>query len=428
MAPAPQPKIERWHTALIRPNPIVWVSLLLYCAVLCAGLYYQWAGLCGAVRGPGQPALFVGLLVFLLALERYEQRRGKATKLHAAAMLGARICLFAGVALADCSGFSRVLYLLVPFGAYFVLGKRASYGLAALALGLFLAHLQRSFPTWYRSQEAISDLLMFCIGLVFAISMAAVASNAQASQARAEELVEELNVSNRRLEAYAEQVAELAAARERNRLARDIHDSLGHYLTAISIQLEKAISFWQHSPPVAEQALWNARRSARQALQDVRHSVSALRQSEELFSLRPGLTELVASAESELLTIDFTMTGEEYEYPKLALMALYRAAQEGLTNIQKHAHAHHAAVTVTLGDHAAELVVTDDGRGFDQALLESPAGQTGRFGLQGMRERLELLGGRMHLTSSLDQGTRLVVIIPISAHHQDKLALSMERV
>src|SRR5690242_2347553 len=101
MSPTPQPSDQSLQTASIRPIPIVWVSSLLYGAVLCAGLYYQSAGLCRPELRPEQLALVVGLLVLLLALERYEQRGGTA-QLHAVIMLGARICLFAGVALVDC--------------------------------------------------------------------------------------------------------------------------------------------------------------------------------------------------------------------------------------------------------------------------------------------------------------------------------------
>ena len=110
---------------------------------------------------------------------------------------------------------------------------------------------------------------------------------------RAEQLVRELEESHRQLQAYAEQVAELATIEERYRLARDIHDSLGHYMTVINVQLEKALVFRDRNPEEAEQAVRESKRLAREALQEIRRSVSALRDTPETFSLCQTLTELV---------------------------------------------------------------------------------------------------------------------------------------
>src|SRR6185369_9754171 len=97
--------------------------------------------------------------------------------------------------------------------------------------------------------------------------IARVVSNERFSRARAEQLLEELEISHRQLKAYAGQVAELATTRERNRLARDIHDSLGHYLTVINVQLEKAEVFRDRDQGAASQAVADARSLARLARQ-----------------------------------------------------------------------------------------------------------------------------------------------------------------
>ncbi len=397
------------------PRPFPWVFSLLYLGALFAEIYYTAAGLCGSTPQPGRLALFVGVIVFLLALEQLERRR---YALHtpqrmAVALLVTRMVLFEVVQTADCSGFTKLLYLIVPFAAYFCLGKKASYSLAVFYIGLFIARLWSFSPVWYLDHEYISDLLIFSIGLVFAIAMAGVVTDEEASRARAEQLLTDLQISHQQLKVYAEQVAELAAAEERNRLARDIHDSLGHYLTVINVQLEKAIAFRQRDPQEAEQALWDAKRSTRQALQDVRQSVSALRHPDEVFSLSAALAELVKNVGNGRLAIDLQITGEETGFPKLALMSLYRAAQEGLTNIQRHAQAGRVTLRVTLKAREASLQISDDGRGFEAAMLASlPANRNDRFGLQGMRERLELVGGAMKVDSHPNQGTHLFITIP----------------
>ncbi|MCI0730921.1 MAG: sensor histidine kinase [Chloroflexi bacterium] len=412
--------MDHSHNRLARPasaipQPFPWVASLLYLGALFAEVYYRAAGLCGNVFLPGRVARFAGVILLLLALEQFERRRytSQAPRPVAVTLLVARMVLFELVVPVDCSGFTKLLYLIVPFVAYFSLGKAASYSLAVFYVGLFVFRLWSFTPEWYLNREYVSDLLIFAIGLVFAISMAAVVRGAEASRAHAEQLLDDLAASHQKLRAYAEQVAELAATEERNRLARDIHDSLGHYLTVVTIQLEKAIAFRQRNPEEAEQALWDARRSARQALQDVRQSVGALRQSPEFFSLSAALDELVKDVANGRLAINLEISGEESGFPRLALLSLYRAAQEGLTNVQKHAQASQVSVRVTLNDQEASLCVRDDGQGFDPAVLEHlPSNRQEHFGLQGVRERLELVGGTMTVESSPNGGTQLSVTIP----------------
>jgi len=285
------------------------------------------------------------------------------------------------------------------------LGRRVSYGLAGLYLAAAVLRLS-SVPGWYHDQESISDLLMFFIGMVFAVSMASVASREEASRTRAEALLADLEVSHRRLAAYAEQAADLAAVTERNRLARDIHDSLGHHLTAIAVQLEKATAFRERDPTVSEQALTDARRSASYALQDVRQSVGALRRGGGPFSLSAALAELVAGISDDRFAAAVDVDGDEKLFGGAALMALYRAAQEGLTNARRHARADRVAVTVALRPTGAYLQIADNGRGFD------PAPARNGHGLAGMRERLELIGGSLDVDTAPGRGTCLTVTVP----------------
>ena len=127
------------------------------------------------------------------------------------------------------------------------------------------------------------------------------------------------------------------ATEERNRLARDIHDSLGHSLTAVNIQLEKALAYWQRSPDESHQAIRDAKQAASEALQEVRHSVGTLRDPDSRFSLRGALEGLTERMNAQGLPIASTITGDESDYNRSTLVALFRGAQEGLTNVQRHA-------------------------------------------------------------------------------------------
>jgi len=235
--------------------------------------------------------------------------------------------------------------------------------------------------------------------------------------ARAEELFAELEVSHRQLKEYAGQVAELATTRERNRLARDIHDTLGHYLTVINVQLEKALAFRDKKPREADQAVSDAKRLASEALQDVRRSVGALRTIQELPEFIQSLTELVERVRNDTCAIELHIEGDEASFSKQGLLALYRAVQEGLTNVQRHAGASHTWIDLHFGDQEATLILRDNGHGFDAASWQhAEPGRNGGYGLQGLLERLELFGGDLQIESTPAQGTTLRVTLPENGH------------
>ncbi|OKI02310.1 hypothetical protein A6A06_14760 [Streptomyces sp. CB02923] len=375
--------------------PVPWVSPLLYAAVLVCGLYYAVADL---TPGPGPPiwrtAGFAAGLVALVALEVVE-RRGVVAR--ACLPLLARGSLIAVVVVLDESGLAQALFVLLPFTAYFVFGRCAALALAALCVAGLLIGYALTEPGWYSEAERVSDLLMLCVGLILALSMAAVAIGEQRAR--------------RVLEKYAAQVAELSATAERNRLARDIHDSLGHHLTAVSVQLEIASEFRALEPDSAQRAVDEARLSVKRALGDVRQSVRALRGEETHKSLTVGLAGLACDDEARP-HVTVQVDGSEDGYGPAELTALYRAAQEGLTNARRHARATRVTVAVRLTEHAARLVVSDDGCGF------VPNGSVTGFGLLGMRERVHMVGGSVHIDSGPGAGTRLTVTVP-RAHSEE---------
>lgn len=349
-------------------RPVAWVSPVMCAAVLVAGLYAAASGL-GATRLP----LLVGGLVLLVSLDVAEPCPARARV--AAGLLVARAALGVGVSFVDGSGLARLLLLLLPFHAYFAFGRRVAVAVAVACLAVAVV----STPGWYAHVEKVSDLVMFTVGLVFTVAMAAVAVRERDGRIRLQE-------SHRT-------VAELSAAAERARVARDLHDDLGHHLTAVVVQLEKAAAFHDHDPATAKAAVRDAEQSARRALNDVRESVRSLRS----FHLPTALEELAGD------DVELVVEGSPDGYETAALHALFRAAQEGVTNARRHAAAGRVSVHVELGAGQATLVVTDDGRGTGGA----PEG----FGLRGMRERVALAGGRVEVVSTAS-GTTLEVTIP----------------
>lgn len=391
-------------------RPLRWVGLTLYLTVLLTGGYFHWAGLCPRPGGSATLTGFAAGLGVLLALEWLDRPAwwvwlGRA---RAAGPLVVRAVLIHAVVALDCSGLARVLLLLIPFAAYLSLGRRAGHLTAAgYGVGLVIA-LTLADPGWPTDPEAVSDLLMFGVGLIFAVAIATVATAADASRGRAEMLLDELGESHRQLRASADRVAELATAEERNRLARDIHDSLGHHLTAISIQLEKAAAYRDRDAGVADRALADARSAAGAALTDVRRSVAALRTERSTTagqSMQAALAALALQLGAGTVAVGCTVQGDERRYPEAARTALYRAAQEGLTNALRHADAARVSVTVDFAADAAVLTVADDGLGLPAQLAEG-------FGLAGMRERLAAVGGALRLESASGTGTTLTATVP----------------
>ncbi len=240
----------------------------------------------------------------------------------------------------------------------------------------------------------------------------------QEQRDRAERLLRQLEESNaelerahKQLQAYAVEVEELTIVRERTRLAREIHDILGHHLSILNIQLETICKLQERDPARAASEIAEARRVAAQAMQEVRNAVAALRPTSiATMGLTTALEQLgkefERSAPHTALTLDC-----ETELPQLPpdiSLALYRAAQEALTNIRKHAHATKVLVRLRYEDGMIELLALDNGLGASKSDVQ----QSNGFGLIGLRERIELLGGQVTYGAAEQGGYRVVVRVP----------------
>ncbi len=405
-----------WTWSLI-PTSFDLGSSLLYLAVLVPYLY-SFATHSGYTPPLlwWQAAIMIAATVLLFCVDRgeYFLYGGNETPTRAAIfLLVTRIAIIEVLSWLDQFRYTPFLYLIVLFLAYQYFGDLVGYGLAALAWVVYVVkHLYYS-PGWLSDGTELHYLVLFTAGIVLVITIARVVWKEKASRTRAEELFAELEVSHRQLKEYAGQVAELATIKERNRLARDIHDTLGHYLTIINVQLEKALVFREKKPEEAIQAVSDAKRLAREALQDVRRSVGALRTTQELPEFTPSLTALVERVQSDTCPVELNMEGDEESFSKQGLLALYRAVQEGLTNVQRYAGASHIWIDLHFGEQEATLVLRDNGHGFDAASWQQgEPGRDGGYGLQGLQERLELLGGGLQIESAPGQGTMLRVTLP----------------
>jgi signal transduction histidine kinase len=366
-----------------------------------------------AWRMGGILLLLVGVDYMSYRVEMRRETRGDRMSTLAVFVL-VRIVLLELFALSDLSGLSIILYPIVPFAAYFAISPQLSNLVGAIYMVVSIWKYQTPFFPGNAEMGLLTNLVIFAMLLIFTQIAARIIERDERSQQQSQKLLAELAESNRKLRLYAETAGELAAAEERNRLARDIHDTLGHYLTAVNIQLEKALVFQQRNPDEAIRALREAKDAAAEALQDVRRSVGTLRDGNDMFSLQNSLADLVSGMQNGTLSVELIIAGDEVGYSRPVLMTLYRVAQEGLTNIRKHALAGHARLNIKLGPEQATLALCDDGQGFDLGELDQRRRDPGRnhFGLQGIRERVELVSGKMVLRSRPKEGTELLVTVP----------------
>jgi len=230
---------------------------------------------------------------------------------------------------------------------------------------------------------------------------------------RVEGLYDDLHAAHEALAALHQQAREAAVAEERNRLAREIHDTLAHYLTVVNVQLEAAEKLAADQPTRSLEAVGRARRLTLECLQEVRRSVGALRAAtiEELAlprALRKLTQDLDESTDLDV-RLDLGMADDVRLAPETA-QALYRVAQEGLTNVQRHARATCAWVCVSPPTDTITLRVEDDGVG-PSGPAQAPG--DGGLGLVGLRERVALLGGRLAFGPGRDGGARLEVTLPL---------------
>ena len=251
-----------------------------------------------------------------------------------------------------------------------------------------------------------ANLPLFVAGQVFILVFTQMAVSEELARYEVQNLVEELGAANRQLREFALQAADLAISKERNRMAREIHDGLGHHLTALNMQIKAARAVLPSNYQRTSELLENAESLTQRALLDVRQSVSALRETgNSLLSLPEQIQSALRVCEENGIEVRFQVVGEQREVPPQTSLTLFRCTQECANNALKHSRA--AQVVVVLdytsqGD--VEFVFRDDGVGSRDI--------EGGFGLIGMKERVSLLEGEMMIRTEVGRGFEVDIRLP----------------
>lgn len=234
---------------------------------------------------------------------------------------------------------------------------------------------------------------------------------------KAQALADELETANRQLSEYAARVEDLTITAERERMARELHDTLSQGLAGLTLQLEAADAHLaQQRPEKARAIISQAMQKAREALADARRAISDLRENhfEELGdSLRLEVDRFQAAT-----GIPCAFHADSIPpIPDTVKETILRTVSEALTNIARHARASEATVILSVKPapseaeaQAIELIIKDNGAGFDPNNIPS-----GHYGLLGIRERIRLIGGVLNLDTAAQKGTSLRVVIPLPA-------------
>ncbi len=306
-----------------------------------------------------------------------------------------------------------IIYLLPNGGSFLIILPLAGQSFILLpriwaaAFCLFLT-VMLAVPVGWRNgfSTALVAGAFVLAGVVFVVAFTLMAVNEANSRRQVERLAAELSEANKKLQAYASQIGELATLRERSRLAREIHDSLGHYLTVVNMLIEAARAVLGKEPQRADEIMHQAQVLTREGLTEVRRSVSELRNAPiDLKPLPETLESLVDECRVTGIAAKLVVSGEPSPLSPEAKLTLYRAAQEGLTNVRRHAHASCVDLKLDFSDAAkVRLRIEDDGVGV--------ANTTRGFGLVGIRERAQMLGGEVFVWGEPGAGFSLEVELP----------------
>ena len=353
----------------------------------------------GRLHGPEGPMWLDIVLALIIAPPLLLRRRFP---------FGAPVAVGAGVVIASFADNSLVPFDFVAFlagcAAVFLLAqlrepRQAVAGLA-MAVGVE-AIVVRNDP---RGQVGQLVFVSLVLTVVWVVGFMLGRKFAEADEARERAA---------RAEREREAEARAAVAEERARIARELHDVVGHSVSVMTVQASGVRRLLREDQHREREALLIVERTGREALAEMRRMVGVLRRPEEAPALAPQpslehVERLVEQAREAGLPVELRVRGEAVDLPAGVDLTAYRLVQEGLTNALKHANASHAEVLVDYGDGAIEVMVSDDGRGLGN-------GDGGGHGLVGMRERVSVYGGELDAGPQPGGGYRLRARLPVTS-------------
>lgn len=220
---------------------------------------------------------------------------------------------------------------------------------------------------------------------------------------------ESLETANVRLTHYSSTLEQLATTRERSRLARELHDTLAHTLSGLAVQLETIKAYWDVDHGMARISLEKSIATAHSGLEETRRALKALRASPlDDLGLGEAIKMMAANLTTQAnLSLNLSIANSIPVLSPDVEQAIYRITQEAITNVISHANAREIDVQLAYSDGKIRLIVHDNGSGFDV----EKAYKSNQYGLTGMKERAEMVGGELNITSKIGHGTTVQFLV-----------------
>jgi signal transduction histidine kinase len=340
-------------------------------------------------------AVGLGLAVLFMSLEA----ASRAYALPAAALMEAGVPPEAVEMLANAPSVEPFLFVIIPlvllaWGYGRTGALLSSTGAALLYLYLSVWSLPPGqHPAFFFAPVLMRIVLIYLVPLLVSV----LAERQRRQHAR-------LEAAHQRLRRHAATVEQLAVSRERNRMARDLHDTLAHSLSALTVQLQALRTLIEHDPEAAGEAVDEIAKVARHGLEESRQAIQALRTDPvEEMGLTGALRDrLRVLQERTGIKAELRVAGQARDLTAEEVERLYRIAEEALANVERHSGAQNVRVVLEYAADCTELTISDDGQGFDPDGIEPD-----RYGLAGMQERASMIGAELAVTSTPNGGTRV---------------------
>ena len=306
--------------------------------------------------------------------------------------------------LSEGSGLSPLLLMPLVGQSVVLLAPRAMISVNGMIVLIYFGFLRYYSMGWVPFWNSIPFYLSGHILLILFLQLAGDEDRIHAENSK---LVKELEEANKTLKAYSEQVEELTITHERNRMAREIHDGVGHYLTVINMQVQAARAVMEKDPAKAKETLSRAMNQTQEALREIRSSVAILRDAvEEQIPLDEKLYEFQLNLMDSNIQPDILILGDFRKLPQQYEQTLLRTIQEGIQNCIKHSQATTISICLDYSDKKiTRLSIRDNGIGF--------SGKGKGFGLISLQERVRLLDGSFKYGNSANGGFYLEVEVPV---------------
>ncbi|GAP06462.1 signal transduction histidine kinase [Anaerolinea thermolimosa] len=357
------------------------ISTLWMITIILLGIVYIGIGVYGYAYISNRNNLWEKMVYFILQI-----------------VIGNAILFWGGA-----TGFNAMILLPLVGQSAVILEENWRFFINGLVAVSYTLVLRGYSGNW---DSVLTNLPLFIAAQIFVLIFVRMAVSEDQAKREIQQLAEHLTEANQQLRQYAAQVEELAIERERNRVAREIHDGIGHHLTALNMQIKAAQAVLPTDSQRCMELLQNAEKITQRALLDVRQSVAAIRENpSDTPSVLNQIPKIIKEAQTAGLITQFKLVGHPRNLPPEMNLTLLRVVQESISNTLKHAQATTYTFLIDFtNEHEILVKAWDDGIGSEDI--------RGGFGLVGMRERVNLLDGMFQIHSERGKGFEIEIRLP----------------